>query len=205
LGLLIKLLDTLTPYGTHSYLAMFAILIACGFGFPMPEDIILITGGILAARGVTDLMTTHVVCFAGVIIGDCVVYWIGRKFGPTVKSKSVFKKIFTPERDAKVAAIFRRYGDKVIFMARFMPGLRMPVFLTAGTWQVPPWKFLALDGSAALISVPIWILIGHAFGSNLEELESFLSRFQVGFYAVLALIIAILVVFAVRRQRKSNT
>ena len=30
------------------YLFVFTILLACGFGFPLPEDVVLITGGVLA-------------------------------------------------------------------------------------------------------------------------------------------------------------
>ncbi len=199
--LLLKLLAFITPYGTQSYFMMFGILLACGFGLPMPEDIVLITGGILSARGITDYWMVNVVCMAGVLVGDGIIFGIGRHFGPGIKKKGIFKRIFTEARDKKVQGIFHKYGDKVIFMGRFMPGLRTPIFLTSGIYQVRAWKFFLLDGSAALISVPLWIWIGHKFGENLEELEVKMRQFQYGIYVSLAVLVVAFFVFAYVKKR----
>src|SRR5690242_19409687 len=135
--LLIDFLEFLTPYGVYSYYVMFGILIACGFGLPMPEDIILITAGILSATHATELWLVNIVCLIGVMLGDGVVFFLGRKFGPTIKSKGIFRRVINERNDRRVMNVFSKFGDKVIFMARFMPGLRMPLFLTAGIYQVP--------------------------------------------------------------------
>lgn len=199
--ILIDLLAFLTPYGTHSYFVMFGILIACGFGFPMPEDVVLISGGILASHAVTNFWGVVVVCMAGVLMGDGIVFSLGRYFGPSIKKKGIFKKIFTEKVDQRAESIIRKYGDKVVFMARFMPGLRTPVFLTCGIYQVKPWKFLLLDGTAALISVPLWIYVGFVFGQNLEELEAKIRDVQFGLYAGLAALIAVFVIVALFKRR----
>ena len=113
--LLIDLLAILEPYGTSSYFVMFGILMACGFGFPMPEDIVLISGGILASRGITTFWIVHAVCLFGVLGGDAVVFFMGRKFGPAIKSRGIFRKIINDKIDQRVAAVMHKYGDKVIF------------------------------------------------------------------------------------------
>lgn len=199
--ILIDLLTFLTPYGTHSYFVMFGILIACGFGFPMPEDVVLITGGILASHDVTNFWMVNAVCMAGVLMGDGIVFSLGRYFGPQIKKKGIFKKIFTEKVDRRAEAIIKKYGDKVVFMARFMPGLRTPIFLTCGIYQVKPWKFVALDGFAALISVPLWIYIGYVFGQNLEELEHKIRSVQYGLYAGLLALILVFVGIALFKRR----
>lgn len=198
---LIDLLAFLTPYGTHSYFVMFGILVACGFGFPMPEDVVLITGGILASHTVTHFWGVVLVCMSGVLIGDGIVFSLGRFVGPAIKKKGIFKKIFTEKVDQRAEAIIHKYGDKVVFMARFMPGLRTPVFLTCGVYQVRPWKFFLLDGAAALISVPLWIYVGYVFGQNLEELERKIRHVQFGLYAGLAALITVFIVVALFRRR----
>lgn len=198
---LINLLAFLTPYGTHSYFVMFGILIACGFGLPMPEDVVLITGGILASHEVTHFWGVVVVCMAGVLMGDGIVFGLGRYFGPSIKKKGIFKKIFTEKIDQRAQAIIHKYGDKVVFMARFMPGLRTPIFLTCGVYQVKPWKFLLLDGTAALISVPLWIYVGYVFGQNLEELEQKIRHVQVGLFGGLAALIFVFVLVALLKRR----
>ena len=201
---IINLLHLLSPYGTHSLIVIFLILLACGFGLPLPEDLPLLTAGILASQGVVDLHESQIVCFAGVILGDAVIYTMGLKLGPQLKRRRPFSKILTPERDAKVTEIFRKYGTKVIFMARFMPGLRMPVFLSAGMFQVKWWVFFGLDGLAALISVPVWVYLGFIFGSNLEQLEKVTRRFKYGIFTVVTVtIITFVILYLVKRRRES--
>lgn len=198
---IIKLLDFLMPYGTHSLILIFLILLACGFGLPMPEDILLLSAGILASHGIVDLHHAQLVCFIGVILGDAIIYTLGLKLGPQLKQRGPFKKILTPERDAKVTEVFRKYGTKVIFMARFMPGLRMPIFLTSGMFRVKWWVFMGLDGFAALISVPVWVYIGYFFGENLEQLEKVTRQFQMGIYSILAAVIMLFITLFVIRRR----
>jgi membrane protein DedA with SNARE-associated domain len=179
---------------------MFLLLLACGFGLPLPEDITLLTGGILASRNITDLLITNVVCFTGILLGDGVVYMLGRRFGPVLKSRGIFKRLINEQRDLKVAAVFRKYGDKVIFMARFMPGLRMPIFMTAGIYQVKAWKFFLLDGFAAMISVPVWIYLGFIFGENIEQLHRVARRFNFAIYGVVAFIVVSFIILVVWRK-----
>ena len=187
--LVIELMNQLSPYGTYGYIFMFLILLACGFGFPLPEDVVLVAGGLLASRAVTDFSTTVLITMAGVIIGDGIVFSIGRKMGPKIKETNFFNRIMPKKREQQVLQWFNKYGDKVIFFARFAPGLRMPLFLTAGIYQVPSWKFISLDGFAAIISVPVWIWVGYFFGSNLETLEQKMHQMQIGIYSLLAIVL----------------
>lgn len=203
--LVIGLLSALIPYGFYAYGIMFGILIACGFGFPMPEDVILVVGGILASRDIVDFYGTIVVCMLGVLIGDGTVFTIGRKMGPKIKNTKIFKRIMKVKREKKVKEWFAKYGDKVIFFARFAPGLRMPLFLTAGMYQISPWKFLAFDGFAAIISVPIWIWIGFLFGSNMERLEEKMQQMQFGVYSVLGLIVLVIFSFWFMKRKVKDS
>ena len=196
-----QLLAFLEPYGTHSYLGMFIFLLICGMGVPIPEDIILIVGGILSASGVCNFWVTLVVCMAGVLIGDGVIFLVGRRYGARVKRTWLFRRMMTEKVDAKIVGVFSKYGDRVVFMGRFMPGLRMPIFLSAGIYHVPVWKFFMLDGLAAVISVPLWIWVGYVFGDNLPILEKRMRQFQWGFYAILIGIILFFIIGALLRRR----
>lgn len=199
--IMIDFLAFLEPYGTYSYFVMFGVLLLCGFGFPMPEDVVLISGGILSARGITHFWLVNAICMAGVLVGDGTIYYLGRRYGPSVKKLRLVRKLMSDSVDQRVAQIFSRHGDRVIFMARFMPGLRTPIFLTSGTYQVPAWKFFALDGFAALISVPLWVWVGRVFGENLEVLEQKIRQFQFGIYGLLAILLVIFVVMAVSKRK----
>ena len=190
-----KFLHFLEPYGTASYWVIFGVLVACGFGFPMPEDVILVTGGILASQNIIDPFVCFIVCMLGVMVGDCSIYFLGHKYFSQIRRMGFVKRILSEERDLKVKKYFHRFGDWIIFIARFLPGLRMPVFLTVGSYHIPFWKFFCLDFFAALISVPVWIWVGFFFGSNMDALEKYFRRAQFSVYGLALLLIGGIVAY----------
>jgi membrane protein DedA with SNARE-associated domain len=203
--ILIDLLNFIQPYGTHSYFVILGVLLACGFGLPLPEDITLVTAGILASRNIIDFNMTVALCMFGVLLGDGIIFWLGSHYGTRLRKTKFFAMILPEKRDAAVKAIVQKYGDKVIFMARFMPGLRTPLFFATGSYHVPFWKFLLLDGFAAIISVPLWVYVGYLFGSNLEHLEVVIRKAQAGIYLSLAGVILIFVAIYFIRKRRLRT
>jgi membrane protein DedA with SNARE-associated domain len=122
-------------------------------------------------------------------MGDGIIFGLGSRYGTKLRTTKFFSLILPERRDAAVKAVFEKYGDKVIFMARFMPGLRTPLFFAAGSYHISVWKFLALDGLAAVISVPLWVYVGFLFGANLEELEKVVRKAQFGIYAGLVVLV----------------
>ena len=82
---LINFLDFIQPYGKLGLFVIFLVLIACGFGLPLPEDIPLISSGILSGRGIIDFWSANLVGFSGVLIGDGAIFAIGYFKGQKIK------------------------------------------------------------------------------------------------------------------------
>jgi len=179
------LLPIFTEYG---YFAVFTMLLVCGFGVPVPEDVTLVTGGVIAGLGYADVHTMFAVGMAGVLIGDGMVFSIGRFQGERVMALQSVRRIITAERYQSAQDAFHKYGRWVMFVARFLPGLRTPVFFSAGMSRrvsFPTW-FL-MDGVAAAISVPIWVYLGYFGARNFDWMFTILHRFQYGIFALLGL------------------
>jgi len=64
-----------------TYVGIFIALFLCGIGFPLSEELILIVGGFIAFEGYTNIFYTFIVGFIGVVIGDLIIFNIGRKWG----------------------------------------------------------------------------------------------------------------------------
>lgn len=197
------LLPIFTEYG---YLAVFVMLLVCGFGVPVPEDVTLVTGGVIAGLGYADVHTMFAVGMAGVLIGDGMVFGLGRLQGAMVMRWRPVQRVMTPDRFAATQGAFAKYGRWVMFVARFLPGLRTPVFLSAGITKrvsVPTW-FL-MDGVAALISVPIWVYLGYFGARNWDWMFSILHRFQYGIFALLGIGAVAVGVIWWRKKRQAGT
>lgn len=188
----------------------FIVLLLCGLGLPLPEDVVLITAGVLAEMDGRTVLFTTLLMYVGVVGGDSMIFLAGKYVGVRMLSARWIRRIFSPRKLARVSKLFARYGAWVLFIGRFLPGLRMPIFFTAGSVRVSYLKFLALDGLAALISVPVFVWLGHflwaKFGGDIEAMHDALARTQsYSLWATVGIALAVLAAFVIwfrlRRQR----
>ncbi|MGK5087294.1 DedA family protein [Bdellovibrionota bacterium FG-2] len=170
----------LTFYGPTPYLLVLAILLACGFGLPLPEDITLFAAGLLSYYGVTKLGVMIAICLFGVLVGDTIVFWLGYYFGRRLTKRWFFHRILPDERLNYVSKQLNAKGTRLIFAARFMPGLRSPFFFSAGALHVPFRTFIFYDGIAAFISVPSIIGAVYYFGDELDRVVRVIQRVEHG-------------------------
>lgn len=185
----------MTQSGPVPYLIVFFLLLACGFGLPMPEDVILFAGGLMAYYGAADIRIMILVSFLGVMLGDSAVFVIGARYGRRVRKFHFVQRILPPRRMKLVRRKLHEQGNKVIFAARFMPGLRTPIFFTSGTLHLPFRVFFFFDGLAALISVPTIVYVTYYFGDHFDRVIKYVKRAQFG---ILATIIAVILIVAIK-------
>jgi membrane protein DedA with SNARE-associated domain len=179
-------------YSSFGYLSVFGVLLLCGFGFPLPEDISLIAGGIISGMGYTNIHLMIIVGFAGVMAGDCIIYNIGRFFGVRLFEKKFVARSINHQWYDRILKSFQKNGKWVLFAARFMPGLRTPIFLTAGITKFVPFRtFFIIDGLAALISAPVWVCIGYLGASNRAMLLHWIRDTRIGIVILLAVILSV--------------
>lgn len=176
------LISFFTDYG---YWAVLFVLIICGFGVPIPEDITLVSGGVIAGL-YPESVNSHlmlVVSMIGVLAGDSTMYWLGRIYGTRILRFRPMRKIITLERLKMVREKFAQYGNRVLFVARFLPGLRAPIYMVSGiTRRVSYTRFVLIDFCAAIISVPIWVYLGEFGARNLDWLHEQIQKGQLVIY-----------------------
>ncbi|MBN6065120.1 DedA family protein [Aggregatibacter actinomycetemcomitans] len=192
------LISFFTDYG---YFAVLFVLIICGFGVPIPEDITLVSGGVISGLGYANVHVMLLVSLFGVLLGDSTMYWLGRIYGVKILRFRPIRRFLTLERLRLVRNKFDQYGNRVLFVARFLPGLRAPIYMVAGIIRrVSFIRFLLLDFFAAIISVPIWVYLGDFGASNLDWLHEQIKKGQ----SVIYVLVAVLAVFLVWKWYKAR-
>lgn len=149
-----------------SYPAVFALLAATGTGLPVPEDVVLLTAGTVCSTGHALFFAMVPVAVFGVFTGDTLLFRIGRKLGPKVIEHPKLSKVLTAERVSRVRARFDRWGVWTVFVARFLPGVRMPTFLLAGSMGISQQRFWLADGLAVSVFAPLMVFVGFRFGAD---------------------------------------
>ena len=173
------MLGLISAYIEHfTYLGLFAVLMLCGMGMPIPEDVVLLTGGYLVHRGITRYPITLAVSLFGVVAGDNSLFFMGRHFGSGLVRYFSLGRPGRKSQIERIEGFMQRHGHRAIFYARFLAGLRALVYLSAGSFGVRPTVFLLYDLLGALISVPIVVTLGYVFGKQLELLVKYLGGFE---------------------------
>ena len=189
----------------------FILLLLCGLGLPMPEDIVLIAAGMLGVIDGHSWIKISAFMYAGVLLGDTMIFFAGQRYGTRLLGTAWFQRIFPPTKQARVEELFAKHGTTGLFIGRFLPGLRAPIFFSAGSLKVSLVKFLLMDGLAALVSVPVFVWLCHwlwvKFADDFAQIEQALKRTHT-FTLWGTLVIVVLLVTAVwlwtRRDRKSR-
>jgi membrane protein DedA with SNARE-associated domain len=111
------------------------------------------------------------VCILGVVVGDSFLYGIGWTWGAWLVERPFVKKhLLTPARLEDIRENFRKHGVKILLFARMTPGIRAPVFLTAGITRLPVYQFLLADGLYAIPGVSLLFFLGWYFTDTMVEL-----------------------------------
>ena len=142
----------------------------------------------------------------GVLAGDSIVFFIGRRgvHGNNFVAKHI-RKVLNSKRREKVEHHFARHGNLTVFAGRFMPGFRSLVFAFAGMSKMSYLRFILIDGTAAAISVPIFVFLGFHFAEHFYELERFLERFKhIVIPVVLVLAVGAIIIYYVRKRRTDS-
>ena len=197
------LISFFTDYG---YWAVLFVLIICGFGVPIPEDITLVSGGVIAGL-YPESVNSHlmlVVSMIGVLAGDSTMYWLGRIYGTRILRFRPMRKLVTLERLKMVREKFDQYGNRVLFVARFLPGLRAPIYMVSGiTRRVSYTRFVLIDFCAAIISVPIWVYLGEFGAKNLDWLHEQIKKGQLVIYILIG-VLALFLFWKWKKAKKSK-
>ena len=184
-----------------TYAGIFIALFLGGIGVPLPEEVPVLTAGVLAHEQVVRWWLALPVCVVGVLSGDVVLYWAGRHWGERVLSWRLVRRVLTREREESLKESYRRHGVKIIFTARHVIGLRAAAFLTAGIARVPFPRFLAADFAASMLGVPTSFALAFFFTDQLEQILTDVRRVER--WALLVGFIVIGAFFGVRAWRRA--
>ena len=134
----------------------------------VPSETAVITAGVVAASGDLSLGLIILAAAAGAFLGDNAAYLIGRRFGGRATER-FFSGEKAQQRLGWAEEQLRERGGELIVIARFIPGGRTAVTLSAGTLHYPWRRFVVFDGAAALVWASYAALLGYYGGRTFES------------------------------------
>ncbi|MEV6944906.1 DedA family protein [Streptomyces sp. NPDC051172] len=190
--------------GPVVYLVVTALVFAedaLFFGFVLPGETAVIVGGVLARRGNVELVWLTLAVVLAAIAGDSIGYEIGRRAGPPLLSRGPLRR--RAERVEKARDLIRRRGPAAVFVGRFVALFRSLVPAMAGASSMPYRRFLLYNALGGLLWGVGNALLGYAAGAAYQRAETLVGRTTALAFA--AIVVVTLVVWRVRRHRRSHS
>ena len=134
----------------------------------VPSETAVITAGVVAVSGDLSLPVVIAAAAVGAFAGDNLAYGIGRRYGTRAKER-FFRGEKSKRRVKWASTQLEQRGGELIAVARFIPGGRTAVTLTAGLTRFPWRRFAVFDAIAALIWAGYAALLGYFGGQAFEH------------------------------------
>lgn len=152
-------------HAMHWWLLALAIIA----GTFITEDGTVIAVGLAIAHGQIDLGIGVIGCFVGIAAGDGGLYMIGRVFGRRALRWPALRRVISEQSLERWGRVFDRHTALAVFLARMIPGTRVPTYLAAGILAQRSRGFLLWAGIAAFVWTPFVLAVVIAFGPGVFE------------------------------------
>ena len=140
--------------------AILLALILGGLGAPIPEDLPLLSAGILAASGKVSPWLLLLVSVLGISISDAILYMLGRRFGPGMLKWRWLRRHLPERLIERLTALYEKYGAVLLLVARLAVGMRAAFFFAAGAAGMRARRFVLFDVAGAIVAAVAWMYVG---------------------------------------------
>ena len=161
--------------------------------------VVAVVSGYLGKLGLLAMPQTFAVLVLGDLLGDMVLYGIGRRGRARVTLPWLARFGVTRRRLARVLRAFRAKGGRILILGKLTHSAGFAVLLAAGMARMPFARFLGLSVLATLPKVAVLLGLGWVFGAVADRVGHWL---MVGGVVVIGGCLALVTAHLVRRGRR---
>ena len=185
-------------YGGVAFLMMLESMVA-----PVPSEAVMPFAGFLIYDGKFTFPAVIFFATLGSIVGSLISYYAGawggrpfvRKFG---------KYLLLDEHHLELTErFFGKYGDKTIFISRFIPVVRHLISIPAGVGKMSIWKFCIYTVIGAAIWNGFLAFVGYHLKGNWKVVRKYGEIADV-IVIVGAILVLIYLIYQYRKRRKNR-
>lgn len=179
----------------YGYFVLFLGLLAESLALPFPGELAMAISGHMINYGSFNLTLIVLCSFIGAITGTLITYGLGYKLGTPFFEKYGKYFFMKPERISKIAAWFDKYGNKLILVSYFIPGLRHFTGYVSGILKVRLSTLLIYNSLGGIIWVFFYVTVGRLLGEQIEHLLHLISQYSIAALFIVGMGIVLLIVY----------
>nr|WP_221452394.1 VTT domain-containing protein [Bacillus benzoevorans] len=160
-------------------MVLFIALLLELIAFPLPGEVLMSYTGFLVFQGHLSWLLSILIAGIGACIGMTLSYWVGYKLGEPFFEKYGSRFHMGAERLEKLSLWFSRYGNKLLLIAYFIPGIRHITGYFSGTTRMSFRKYAIFAYSGAFLWVGVFITLGKVLGPQWETFHSSIKKYLI--------------------------
>ena len=161
----------------HVYLILFMSLILEFAALPLPGETMMVVAGIMAYNNHGSYIGMIVASALGTVLGMQFSYEVGRRLGTKAVDKYGSYIGLTPYRMTKAAEFFNRFGNIVIVIAYFLPGVRHILGYFSGISRINAKRFHVYSTVGGILWVVVFITLGYVLGPSAPHAFKLLHKY----------------------------
>ena len=161
----------------YGYLALFLLLWLGIIGLPIPDEVVVMTGGFVTALGILQPLPAFFITYAGVIFALSVGYVLGKVVGiPSLRYLEHKKDMSRYTNQANL--LFERFGSYSLVIGYFFPVIRHIVPYIVGMAKMPYTKYALLSYTTGFAWTLVYFTIGRYFGNNINTIANYFAHYK---------------------------
>lgn len=171
---------------------------------PYPSDAFVLVFAFIASQGYFSPYLVFACTVIGSITGIMMIYFVGKSKGDALIqlfSKSFLGKVFPVRMIERAKQKFSKRGDIIIFLNRFLPGMRAPICFAAGIVRIDSKKVFLYSFMSVLIWNIFLVMVGFYIGATWQEASHFLKNYNIIVTLIMIVILAVFTIFYFRKRR----
>lgn len=191
--------DSLIHYIVQfGYAALFFALWLGIVGLPIPDEVIVMTGGAVSVAGLLNPLIAFIVTYIGVVSGLSLGYFLGRYFGSPILVKIRQKQKF--DKHIRTAEkLIHKHGNFALSFSYFIPVIRHIVPYLVGINKMSFRSYAMYSYTAGFVWTLIFFIAGKFAGVHVEKVGTLIYHY--GMYFGFALVIAVILAFIIRKAK----
>ncbi|WP_052476491.1 DedA family protein [Cohnella kolymensis] len=185
----------------YGYAVLFTALWLEMLALPLPGEFLMSYAGLIVYQGHLTWLTSIVVAGLGVCLGMTSSYWIGYRLGRPFFEKHGRRIHLGPDKLDRVSGWFQRYGNKLLIIAYFIPGVRHITGYFSGITRLPFRKYAAFAYPGAIIWVTVFITLGKLLGPKWELYHHTINRYMLTFGIITAVGFMLIYLYRTYKER----
>lgn len=191
-----ELLSYIERYG---YWALFFCLWLGIIGMPIPDEMIVMSGGFVSSLGILNVIPAFLLTYLGVVSGLSLGYILGKIFGTKVLDKLMKKK--KVKYVVKSQEMVEKYGHYALVTSYFIPVVRHVVPYLVGMNNMSFKTYALYSYTTGFLWTLVYFVLGSLFGQHIERIVAVAIEYGVYFGGSIALIVS---VFYFYRQKRNT-